>query len=706
MITINTTVTGHQIAVAQSRTLAAGSVGEDYVHFDFDAEWDGLSRTALFWPRGSDTPYAVPVNASDDALIPWEVLDEKRRIKFGVYGVEPGQTTPRITSTVLLVQVPEGAWSDTIANSGDPTPTILEEVQAAVSGAIRFDSAQALTEAQRAQARENIGAGAGGDVAALTDYVRQMSPLLSAGPAALLSIPDAAPLAAEAAVVAIAPSQNLHGYANPWPAGGGANKIDFSQCTAGVTAFDLTSAISGETIRFTGTCSSGGSHSWRFMSINQAQTSAAASLSFKGFVISGGSGLTISSISLHTDGVQLTIALNGLVTNQAYDFVIGIVAYEGATAPTAWTPYSNICPITGWTGTTVRRTGKNLIDDDDRYVYSKNICFEGDNNSYPTFLRAGQYTLSVEFLNDVHYAAYIREENDSANTLLWGSTVSTAQVTFTLSNDGYYRIWLYYSSGVSSDNVGHVQLEPGSVATPNEPYQGDTYTVTFPTPPGTVYGGVLNLTAGTLTVDKAYVVLSDASKWEASESSSYNFLYNVNYSNRKKYDNSFTGLHCSYCAVDATPSADTARWLSAGANRMGLRLSNMTLNQLKTDATAGKIAIVYDLATPTVYTLDPVTLTMLRGANVLWADCGDMTISYRADLPTYIDERTRATRSMIAGIEAGMTATKAYSAGDLLIVGDTLYKAAASIANGATLTPGTNVNATTVAEQLILLANA
>ena len=52
-----------------------------------------------------------------------------------------------------------------------------------------------------------------------------------------------------------------------------------------------------------------------------------------------------------------------------------------------------------------------------------------------------------------------------------------------------------------------------------------------------------------------------------------------------------------------------------------------------------------------------------------------------------------------------MTATRAYSVGELLIVGDALYRVVAAIASGATLTPGTNVTATTVAEQLLLLAN-
>ena len=57
-----------------------------------------------------------------------------------------------------------------------------------------------------------------------------------------------------------------------------------------------------------------------------------------------------------------------------------------------------------------------------------------------------------------------------------------------------------------------------------------------------------------------------------------------------------------------------------------------------------------------------------------------------------------------ANHEDSMKATKAYTTGNLLIVAGTLYKATTSIANGATLTVGTNVTATTVAAELDALA--
>ena len=53
-----------------------------------------------------------------------------------------------------------------------------------------------------------------------------------------------------------------------------------------------------------------------------------------------------------------------------------------------------------------------------------------------------------------------------------------------------------------------------------------------------------------------------------------------------------------------------------------------------------------------------------------------------------------------------MMATKTYSVGDMLIVGDDLYKVTSAITPNETIAVGSNVIKTTVAEQLIALANS
>ena len=136
MVDIKAKVVGHALTLVQSPQAAAGSVQADRVQFTFDEAWDGLYKVALFWGAGSDEPYASVVDGSGYAEIPWEVLEERSKIKFGVYGTEPGETTPRITSTLIKYAVQEGAWSDSIANPGDPTPTLIEQFTAAAEAEI------------------------------------------------------------------------------------------------------------------------------------------------------------------------------------------------------------------------------------------------------------------------------------------------------------------------------------------------------------------------------------------------------------------------------------------------------------------------------------------------------------------------------------------------------------------------------------------
>lgn len=133
MLTINAKLEGHRLTITGTPQLAADSARVDRVKFDFDDEWTGFSRVALFWGSDGEEPYAVAVDGSGYAVIPWETIQEKGRMRFGVYGIKG---TSRITSTVLKYQIQDGAWSASPANPGEITPTMLEQLQALVETAV------------------------------------------------------------------------------------------------------------------------------------------------------------------------------------------------------------------------------------------------------------------------------------------------------------------------------------------------------------------------------------------------------------------------------------------------------------------------------------------------------------------------------------------------------------------------------------------
>lgn len=92
----------------------------------------------------------------------------------------------------------------------------------------------------------------------------------------------------------------------------------------------------------------------------------------------------------------------------------------------------------------------------------------------------------------------------------------------------------------------------------------------------------------------------------------------------------------------------------------------------------------------------------LGGVNTISSDCGTVALSYCADAT--LTDSAKARKAMLACVEPGMTATRNYTVGELLIAGDTLYAVTTNIADGAELVPGVNISETTVTAQIALAA--
>ena len=60
------------------------------------------------------------------------------------------------------------------------------------------------------------------------------------------------------------------------------------------------------------------------------------------------------------------------------------------------------------------------------------------------------------------------------------------------------------------------------------------------------------------------------------------------------------------------------------------------------------VQLVYPLATPITYQLDPVTINTLKGVNNLFADCGDVKLlTYPCDTKLYIDKKFTELQALI-----------------------------------------------------------
>ena len=310
------------------------------------------------------------------------------------------------------------------------------------------------------------------------------------------------------------------------------------------------------------------------------------------------------------------------------------VQAEGTPSP------ENPLPISGWTGLTGARNGINQWDEE---VELGGISSsDGSEYSSKNALRAKNYIPVIPgekyyFVCPVSVTRCFYDENKQ-----WISTGYSGNAVITVpANAHYFRFSLATSYGTIYNH--DISINYPSTDTAYEPYQGDTISVSWQSQAGTVYGGTLDVVTGELTVTKAYALLNNPDLWAKLPSTSTTpFQYQYSFDDKKLHNNSYTGLICSYYIVDSSDPTNTARWSGSSNLKFGIKSPTLTLDQIKADASAGKIAIRYDLATPIIYHLDPITVNTLLGNNTIYVDCGSVSVDYPADTGIVVAEQSNA----------------------------------------------------------------
>ena len=293
--------------------------------------------------------------------------------------------------------------------------------------------------------------------------------------------------------VTLEPQQDLHGQDAPYPAGGGVNK------------FDKDSAVNGK---------------WLNVSTGvEEATSTNYSLSDYIPVESGKQYIwtnTQSSRCWFYDTSKSPVeAVTNPYTPNANGYIrltIGVVSVDidtfmfvqGSSLPQTYSPYSNICPITGVTGASVTRTGKNLFPNGgDITVYEREL-FSYQN---PIILKGQTVTISGDVVVGGGYTSclvfLIRKNNGGITNKSFTSANRSA--TWTATEDVYGVNFYATNSGSTNPGVtttwSNFQIELGSTATPYEAPSITTLSVTFP---DTVYGGEYEVVSGKVKPYKEY----------------------------------------------------------------------------------------------------------------------------------------------------------------------------------------------------------
>lgn len=454
------------------------------------------------------------------------------------------------------------------------------------------------------------------------------------GPLPIISISDAKAKPAKSLVVSMEPIQDLHGYDNPWPAGGGKN-LCYEDASHLFPRGDGLSIIeNAETLT-----------AYAKVSPNTDYVFSCATTPFRSAVYGCDSepavGVTVHLLT-NTTPTPTSRAFN----SGAYEWVgfyYGTVEYaqtnvmiEAGTTPSTFAPYENLCPISGRTGVTVERTGKNLLN-----LVESEMITSGWNRAFPITVKAGTYIISCQnkFGPSSAYGAMVfftDESNTVIKNISNGYNFGQSEfvgvgTTITAEEARRIKRIVFYlrASGATYNDIiqGNIQLELGSTASEYSAYSGETYPVAFPDSVGTVYGGTVDPVSGLLTVDRYYF----KGGWTQ-----------YNSSNGFRAYRSAVVPYAKYLAdVDNKPMSNTiGKFGSFSSSAMTENIIQPPRNNssnaymaLDENVSPDDVDLCYLVAEPQTYQLTPTQIQMLKGANTLWSNADDLTLTYIGTTP-------------------------------------------------------------------------
>ena len=560
------------------------------------------------------------------------------------------------------------------AASGKATEA-ANSATAAVNAQTGAEAAQAASEAAQQAAEEAAQE-------AQTILVDKAPVITDTATGAIASFPDGSDgLPLKYLVASIEPVQDLHGYDSPWPGGGGKNKWSLGDITenASGTPFELPAGT------YTFSCTPSVSTALFAVRFFYADDTS------KLVGVSSSNNFT-QTVTFTADVVKVNrSATGGTATN---------VQLESGSSKTTFAPYSNICPISGWTGLEGQRTGKNQADLSSMINVGwtriiDNPCKDG-----------GYYTFSVEsqiLVNNVAgCGVFLTNDNTSGSggvqiiPYQFGDSVMSYTINIPV---GYRYLRFGLRAGgatVATFETAKLQIEKGGTKTAYEAPQIETLSVSWQDTAGTVYGGSMTVE------DDGSGVLNR--EWKDVDMGSLRWALNVSgqffatLSDADKGVPDVTGAtaKCSnYKSGNAYDGSEDYVVCVNGAatSRVWVKDSNYgSASSFKT-AMSG-VQLVYELAEPPTYHFDNLEqLTTVLGTNNIWVDTGDVQCEYRADTKLFLEKLTAPT-------EDDMIANANIAANKFFMVGNNLYLSTAAIAQGATIVPGTNCTLTNLADAL------
>jgi hypothetical protein len=333
------------------------------------------------------------------------------------------------------------------------------------------------------------------------------------------------------------------------------------------------------------------------------------------------------------DGAD-NVPVNSLVVN-----VTPVQSGSGDPSP------DNVRPISGWTGANISVNGVNQYDGT---LESGDINAQGENVPSTLYSRSPSY-IPVKENTEYCRSAGAQIVFYDINKAFLSRTPSIVGGSFTTPSGCAF---IRFVVAVATTQIG---INYPATETSYVPYFGKTYTVSWQSEAGTVYGGTLTDNGNgtwSLTVTHKGITLTSADQLQGfTTSAQYGAFASIVGTNDIKHADSATIYGLCSCAEFISYNNRVAQsyiekfrcWADTNNGVLIVRASVSSNIQTKDDLYAeyANGQFVYELATPQTYTLSAESVRTLLGDNNIFCDCGSIdTLTYRAD-PTIVYNRIK-----------------------------------------------------------------
>ena len=349
-----------------------------------------------------------------------------------------------------------------------------------------------------------------------------------------------------------------------------------------------------------------------------------------------GNGYTVTSEGIRNaidNALDMTDTASGAIATFESEYALPLRNFEieiNAVQEGSGTPSpSNPRAISGFDSGVITRCGVNLWDEEwENGIWNSNGTKETSNDA----IRSKNY-IAVAPNSRIYlvspYKTIIRELDINKNVI--GTLTPLPNQVITTSPTTKYIVFCTYVSDHVTTYSDNISFNYPSTDTDYHAYNGTTVTISLGQ---TVYGGLLDVTTGLLTVDRASVTLNGSEEWNNKTG-----LANIfSYSNPsiKDWGGNLTAV--SKIMADTLPTISQTAMVNgrygicsfSWGHQICVRVENISSAvDLKTYLASNPLQVVYELATPQTIQLTPTQINAIVGTNNVFTDTnGDTSLEY------------------------------------------------------------------------------